>query len=180
MSSISLNGDTSGSILIQAPAVAGSGTLTLPTGTATLGIQGPAFSAYRSTDVAIPSGVGTKVIFTSESFDTNSCYDTSTGRFTPNIAGYYQFTASLGWLTPPSGQSYDFYIAKNASVSYPDIRYILSTASQNPIFQGSYLYYLNGSTDYVEIYAYQGTGSSQSILGSIDRTWFQGFMVRGA
>ena len=36
MSSISLNGDTSGSIIVQAPAIAGSGTLTLPTGTGTL------------------------------------------------------------------------------------------------------------------------------------------------
>jgi hypothetical protein len=36
MSSISVAGDTSGSITIAAPAVAGSGTLTLPTGTDTL------------------------------------------------------------------------------------------------------------------------------------------------
>jgi hypothetical protein len=142
--------------------------------------NGPAFSVARTTDVSVPNGTSTKVIFATESFDTNSCYDTSNGRFTPNVAGYYQITASLGWLTPPSGQSYDFYIAKNGAIGTPAIRVILSTASQNPIFQGSYLLYLNGSTDYVEIYAYQGTGSTQTIIGGTDRTWFQGFMVRSA
>jgi hypothetical protein len=41
MSSISLNGDTSGAILLQAPAIAGSGTLTLPSGArGTIAAQG--------------------------------------------------------------------------------------------------------------------------------------------
>ncbi len=114
MSSISLNGDTSGSILIQAPAVAGSGTLTLPTGTATLAFDGPAFRAYRTTDQSSASGALTKVVFNAEIWDTAASYDTSTARFTPNVAGYYLIMCSIGWggLTNTSANT---YITKNGA-----------------------------------------------------------------
>jgi hypothetical protein len=180
MSSLTILGDTSGSVVLQAPAVSGSTTLTLPTQTGTLGLQGPAFLAYRSgADVSIPTGVSTKVTYNTETFDTNSCYDSTTNyRFTPTVAGYYVFTASLGWNTIGAG-NLDMYIAKNGSIDVPDIRYGNYTSTP-VIMQGTYMWYMNGSTDYVEIYAYQGSGSTQALIASANRTWFMGYMVRGA
>ncbi len=83
MSSIVVAGDTSGSVTLQAPAVAGSTVLTLPavsgtviTNTAGVVTQamlstnvagnGPAFSAYPSTPQTITSGVYTKVAANTE------------------------------------------------------------------------------------------------------------------
>ena len=146
------------------------------TGTAMVSGNMPAFLAYGSADTSIPNAVTTKVIFQTETFDTNSNFASS--RFTPTVAGYYAFTASIGWNTIGSG-NLDMYIAKNGTASVPDIR-LANPFSSPPIMQGSYVWYLNGSTDYVEIFAYQGSGSTQSIIGGQDRTWFTGYMVRAA
>jgi len=40
--------------------------------------------------------------------------------------------------------------------------------------------YLNGSTDYVEIYAFQATGSTVTISASQGQTFFQAFLARAA
>jgi hypothetical protein len=63
MSSITLNGDTSGSIIVQAPAIAGSGTLTLPSGASgTIAAQGVSTNIVSGTSV---SASGTAIDFTS-------------------------------------------------------------------------------------------------------------------
>jgi hypothetical protein len=62
MSSIAISGDTSGTVSLAAPAVAGTNTITLPAGTGTMAVQG------ASTNIAIgnaqPSTSGTSVPFT--------------------------------------------------------------------------------------------------------------------
>lgn len=175
MSSLTLNGDTSGSILIQAPAVAGSGTLTLPTGTATLGIQGPAFSGYKTVNQSFSQNTWTKVTFPSEEFDTASCFDTSNSRFTPNIAGYYQ----LNVVCPMIGSATDIYsqLYKNGSGMNPAHYSQMSLTTSGIFMTFSSLIYLNGSTDYLELYAYSN-GASPSI--GYSGANFQGFFVRGA
>ena len=108
MSSIKLVGSTSGEITISAPAVAGTNTLTLPANTGTIvtsasgagdlpsTIAGPAFSAWQSVQqTGITVNTWTKVTLTTETFDTNSNYDTSTSKFTPTVAGYYYITGSV-------------------------------------------------------------------------------------
>jgi hypothetical protein len=40
--------------------------------------------------------------------------------------------------------------------------------------------YLNGTTDFVELYCYQESGSSVNTNAYSDVTYFQGVMVRGA
>lgn len=173
MSSISLNGDTSGSIILAAPSVAGSGTLTLPTGTATLGIQGPAFSAYQSSNQTLSGGVLTKIQFQTEEFDTNNCFDSTTNyRFTPTVAGYYQVNACVA----SNGNGGEVLVAvyKNGS------NYKFGVDPVNYTVQSTVncLVYLNGSTDYIEIYGYFSTGQTTSAQST--RTWFQACFLRGA
>jgi hypothetical protein len=176
--SIVLQSSGGGSVTIAEPATASNFTATLPAATGDVMVSGnmPAFMAYGSADTSIPNAVTTKVLFQTETFDTNSNFASS--RFTPTVAGYYAITASIGWNTIGAG-NLDMYIAKNATASIPDIR-LYNPASSPPIMQGSYVWYLNGSTDYVEIFAYQGSGSTQSIIGGQDRTWFTGYLVRAA
>ena len=70
MSSITINGDTSGSVILQAPSVAGSTTLTLPTTTGTL-----------VTSNAMPTGSVLQVVqgSTSTSVSTTNTTATDTG-----------------------------------------------------------------------------------------------------
>lgn len=175
MSSLALNGDTSGSILIQAPAVAGSGTLTLPTGSATLAIQSQGFSAYKSANQSISQNTWTKVTFDSEEFDTASYFNTSTSRFTPLIAGYYQINVVCYIL----GSASDLYaqLYKNGSGMSPEVYVNFSSSTNGMHLAFSNFMYFNGSTDYIELYAYSN-GASPSI--NKGGTHFQGFLVRTA
>lgn len=62
MSSISIAGDTSGSVILTVPAAAGSGTITLPAGTGTAAVQGVSTNIVSGTAVASTSG--TSIDFT--------------------------------------------------------------------------------------------------------------------
>lgn len=138
---------------------------------------GPAFSAYQSSAQTLSSATLTKVQFQTEEFDTASCFDSTTNyRFTPNVAGYYQITGGVATASSATGCIIQIYKngAANKIVYYNGYG---SYANSNGGY-GSCLLYLNGSTDYVELYCYFVTG--QPISASSAGTFFQGAMVRGA
>ena len=171
MSSVVISGDTSGSITLQAPAVAGSNTFTLPAATGTVMVSGnmPAFSAYAGTVTSLSGGAFTKVLFDTEEFDTNSNFASS--KFTPTVAGYYQINSSVSVGT---GTQLVCSIYKNGS-EYK--RGTNITVSSNQSVSSSVLY-CNGSTDYVEIYCYNGV--LQNTNTGIALVYFNGSMVRAA
>ena len=192
MSAITLNGDISGQAIIQAPSVAGTPTLTLPTvsgtilttGTtqanlpANIAGNGPAFSAYRSTTQSISNASFTKVQCDTEEFDTNSNYDNATNyRFTPTVAGYYQVSGAVAGAAAYAQLLASIY--KNGSEFK---RGTQAGSAGAYLFQASVsaLIYLNGSTDYVEFYAYQQSGGSGTINNGQALTYFQAFLARGA
>ena len=171
MASINLAGDTSGSITLSAPAVAGTNTINLPAATGSVMVSGnmPAFSAYASaTSSAITSGVDTKILFDTESFDTNNNFASS--RFTPTVAGYYQINATLranGTFTAAA-----LILFKNGS----NAGYLQNGA--NNVTTASSLQYMNGTTDYLEIYTNM-TGTSLTVGASNANTnYFSAALVR--
>ena len=176
MSSISILGDTSGSVLLQAPAVAGSTTLTLPATTGTLALAStiPAFSAYSNTSQSVTSSAYAKVLFDTEEFDTNNNFASS--RFTPTVAGYYQLSTMVAWLSVSANVVF-ITLYKNGSV----VKHLSRTpkTAQYIWMTGSTLVYANG-TDYFEIYAYQDSGSTMTIDSGIGYTWFNGCLMRPA
>ena len=98
MSSIVIAGDTSGSVTLQAPAVAGTTTLTLPATTATLAtLTTPSFATTIGVGGATPSASGSGITFPatqSASSDANTLDDYEEGTFTPTYnAGYGSFTS---------------------------------------------------------------------------------------
>ena len=176
MSSIQLLGDTSGSIVVAAPAVAGSGTLTLPTGTATLGIAGPAFSAYQSSAQTISNSTWTKLQFQTKEWDTANCFDATTNyRFTPNVAGYYQVNMALSY-GPGTNSEFTTALYKNGS----NYKYFWDLTTTWYLVNGSVTVYLNGTTDYIELYMVQYSGSSKTLTASSQTTYFQATLLRGA
>ena len=136
---------------------------------------GPAFSAYASAATTIPNQIDTKVLFATEEFDTNNNFASS--RFTPTVAGYYQISSSV-YSVPATGSAY-ITIYKNGS-GYKAGSLMPAISGLGAISTVSSIVYFNGSTDYVEIYLWQNSGtSSVTNVGSIV-TWFNGAMVRGA
>ena len=153
------------------------GNITVPAVTGTMMVSGnmPAFSAYQSSAQTITGGSFTKLTCQTKEFDTNSNYDNATNyRFTPTVAGYYQFSAAMQVSTSASTSLVTFY--KNGSeFKRPSYLSGSSVANSNG---GTALIYCNGSTDYVEAYILLGTG--QALTASAFATWFQGVMVRSA
>ena len=171
-----LAGATSGGVTLAVPAVAGSNTATLPAATGTVMVSGnmPAFSAYLSSAQNITSATFTKVQCNTKEYDTANAYDNSTNyRFQPLVAGYYQVS---GVIIPTNGT-----VTQSGCTLYKNgteyKRLTFTTVSSGS--GGSALVYFNGSTDYVELYAYIVAVSPQ-IQAGIQFTYFQASMVRSA
>jgi len=177
MSSIVISGDTSGAITLSAPAVAGTNTITLPASTGTVMVNGPAFSAYGTATQSIATATFTKISFNTEIFDTNSNYDNVTNyRFTPTVSGYYQINANISTSASASGLAFIVIYKNGSAYCYGNVV---------PNTNGGYitanaLVQCNGSTDYIEIYAYQNSGVSLSFGSSTNGFQFSGAMVRSA
>ena len=185
MSSVVISGDTSGAITLSAPAVSGTNTATLPAATGTVMVSGnmPAFSYTNNAIQTFSSGTFTKISFQTSNFDTTGSMFSSS-RFTPTIAGYYNIIASLnqdyGGIN--SGSVIGTNIYKNGS-NYQSVSIRLSTSTQSPYGgqQAQSLIYLNGSTDYVEIYAFSNNNLPQiSLSGTGGTNVFSGVLVRTA
>lgn len=134
----------------------------------------PAVRATMSANQAISASTWTKMNMnttnTSVTFDTNSNYDTSNYRFTPTVAGYYQVDVKFQYTSSGSGLA---VVYKNG------ISYAWGDYPVNSFATGvSTLVYLNGSTDYIEPYAYRTTAGTLSSNAST--TYFNAVLVRAA
>lgn len=182
-SSIGINGATSGTITLAVPSVAGTNTITLAAQTGTLNVAGPAFSAYASASQTVTTTTQTKVAIDTENFDTNNNFDTTNNRFTPTVAGYYQVNGSLRGSGTATFTSIAGYIYKNGS-PYKRAQITASlTAGNNTSITVSDIIYMNGSTDYLELWGnINGTGTlTFTSTNSTDQTsYFSAALVRGA
>jgi hypothetical protein len=163
------------------------GNLNITGGTLQVGgnqaVNGPAFRAYRSaTQTGVVSGTFTKVQMNIEDFDTTNCYDPTTNyRFTPVVPGYYQ----ASWIVLIAGTG----LYATASLLYKNgSLYCYGNYADSPvgsvISDGSTLVYMNGSTDYLEVYGVgtvtSGTITFGSGVNSPQFVQFSASMIRGA
>jgi len=127
--------------------------------------KAPAFAATLSSAVTLTAATWIKLTFNTEAFDTNSNFDTSTYRFTPTVAGYYQVNGSLA-AAGPTNSYFLVAIYKNGSAFKYGSNFASVSAGPNSTI--SALIYMNGSTDYLELYANHagGTTSGSGNLGS--------------
>lgn len=120
---------------------------------------------YRSgSDQSFGAGADTKIQFNAETGDPQGTYDAVTNyRYLPTTAGWYEVKAQFTENSADSFTSYRrIYIYKNGA-EYCRVQDFLGTS--NPTISISDVVYLNGSTDYVEIFAFGGDAVS-ILLGS--------------
>ena len=142
-------------------------------------INGSAFAAYNASNQSIPSGTFTKIEMSTEEFDLNNEYDHQTNyRFTPTVAGYYQINGQFRI----GSVSNEFFIAlnKNGSGFTRGTNQLYGSTSSIGASILSQVIYLNGSGDYVEMFAYQASGGNLSLAAGRNYLLFQGYFVRGA
>lgn len=172
-----------GSVEINPPATASSFVATMPAKTGNVMLDGPAFSAFRSTtNQSITAGVTTKVALNGETFDTNNNFDPTTNyRFTPTVEGYYSVYGQIyHGATVTRASAATTSIFKNGSnVATGDVN--IATANQLTLaINVSALVYMNGTTDYLELYGSQTGGSGNVFLAGSQFTYFSAFLARGA
>jgi hypothetical protein len=167
--SIVLMGSTSGSITLSEPAVAGSNTISLPALTGTMVVAGPAFGASDAATTAT-SGVATLIVFDTEIFDTDSAFNGS--RFQPLVAGYYQVNGAVSNSGNAVAGSMSVLIYKNGANYGNAITYYGAAFAVRP--NVSTIVYLNGSTDYIELF---GTNNGNA---NFSAAFFSACLIRGA
>jgi hypothetical protein len=136
--------------------------------------SGPAFRVYGSGNQSISSATATKIQWDSETFDTDNCFDSTTNyRFTPTKSGYYQITMGIRSTWGGGNAYFEMNLYKNGA---NDAIIITNPSSPSGIVNGgAILVYMNGTTDYLEVYLYSG-GTSPII----DRanSYFTGVWIR--
>lgn len=139
---------------------------------------GPAFSAYKSSNTTQTDGVLTAVTFDTTLWNNGSCYNTSTGRFTPTVAGYYQLNSCVDAINSNTGP-----MTLGAVVIYKNgaaYKYGAYTQTKSPNVVVSAIVYANGTTDYFQIYYLETGGVGAYGDSSSNWTWFDGALVRAA
>ena len=143
------------------------------------GTNTPAFSVRLNSAQAIPNSTYTKIAFNGELYDTDNAFDNSTNyRFTvpSDKAGKYFFYFGLQYLAY-NGARGIVQIKKNGteihSAEISDL-----TSSSNPTINSSFSLDLSVG-DYIELFGYQNTGSTQNIRGGTTElfTYFGGYKI---
>lgn len=140
------------------------------------GIRG-FFQAKTAADQTnFTSGVLGKVNLT-EVYDQDGWVTSPSGlRYTPQIAGYYQFFADLWMSASGNITTHQAYFYKNGVTT--NLGALMADASgSGKIVSISAVIYLNGTTDYVELFA-AITGTSPQILAA--GTYFSGSLLKAA
>ncbi len=143
------------------------------------------FRAFKSaSSQTITQGAGpTKVVFDGEFYDIGSCFDSATNyRFTPTVAGYYQVNLVLNCETASATATvFTFGIWKNGSPVEG-----VGSDSETPATSGweipasaSGIIQMNGTTDYLEVYASSPGGAADVTIssGNGSTTNFSGHLI---
>lgn len=188
MSLVALQGGVTGTgtVTLLAPVTNTNRTINLPdsngtivtSATAGVPINGPAFSAYQNAITTINNSTSTKIALQLEEFDTASAFDSTTNyRFTPQVAGYYQVNGAVNFA--PSGVGFRFInIYKNGSNIKSGQNLVGGAINYTQITVAA-IVYLNGSTDYIELYGNQNSGGALATSGTSD-VYFQAALIRSA
>ena len=178
---VELNYDGSKKFETTSSGVNVTGAITVNGSALTTATNSPAFSAKLSSTVN-RNGEGT-VVFDSEHLDTDSCYDTSNGRFTPDVAGNYMITFTFVMNGSSGGIIAGAFGAIRKNGSELKARFWTDPMQSNnnqlnrASCSGSAIIPMNGSSDFIEIRAYGLTTTGGNVRVDGDGSNFSGFKL---
>ena len=148
----------------------------------------PTFQVTLSGNVTHSDATWTRVNFDVENWDNAGWYDNATNyRFTPQQAGYYQFTLTLSQSDASNTQIRTIgSISKNGAFGNGrvwDLDFTgsgISGLTESKTQSGSMMYYANGTTDYFEAYSWNNVSSGSPVVVDSEYTVFSGFLVSAA
>ena len=139
----------------------------------------PAFHAYNTSTQTVTSDVQTKVTLSTELFDTDNCFDSTTNyRFTPTTAGKYFIYGHIY----PDGSSYPYDWSIQIRKNGTSIASSQRDSSANNVYgsiEVSSIMDFNGSTDYVELFGKVRQAGTTIFTGGQGNTFFGGYKIIG-
>ena len=133
------------------------------------------FIATMSGNQNLTAATWTTAPFNTEVIDSNGWYDTSTYRFTPQVAGYYRFSAKGYFQRNNATERFIMDLSINTTLGanrFFDVYLNMSDAFQ---MTGTTVLYMNGTTDYAYVSVWS-INTSQFVLN--DGTQFTAELVR--
>jgi hypothetical protein len=132
--------------------------------------SGPTFSAKSTTPQTISASTFTKVTYGAEEWDTASNF--ASDRFTPTTSGYYQINVSIEFASAANFTTRT-QLRKNGSSWNPGYTSI-GAGVANPIVRANCLVFMNGSSDYLEVFGWSNsTGTVQFYESYFDGIWIR-------
>ena len=126
--------------------------LTNQTLTEVVGTTAAAYVSKTGTSQVVANNAITKITYTaSGTNDPQSWWNAANNRFIPTIPGYYQVEAMGTYANVTAGATYEFQIWKNGTYIANSLNTVSSPAW--PSGTPSMVVYMNGVTDYLEMYA---------------------------
>lgn len=136
------------------------------------------FSVYQSPQQTIPNNAVTLVNFQIKNFDVGSYFNTSTSQYTPLVAGEYLLSYQGAWAAPGTNTTVQFYLKKNGATIAQTLPTVISSGDLVNIPPLTTIVSMNGSTDYVEVYASQvGVTGGLTLVNPASEMYFVGALL---
>jgi hypothetical protein len=121
----------------------------------------------------------TKVNLDEASIDTDSSF--VDGKFQPSVSGYYQVNGAITQNSNPQSKNLQSAIYKNGVEVSRGSQTILSEDTEGSTQDSvvSDIVYLNGTTDYIELYGSCDSTGTRSIFSGKTRTYLSAVLVSG-
>ena len=130
----------------------------------------PNFSAHNSANTTLAANGLTKLVMDTADWDIGSYYSTANKKYVPLIAGTYIFSFCMYLSALTAGNRFNIQLYKNGSVvKYGNLLYIPAGAT-DCVMAGSAIAQANGSTDYFEVYGYNGAAATTATAYGNDAT----------
>ncbi|HNT43395.1 MAG TPA: hypothetical protein PKN85_02980 [Syntrophorhabdaceae bacterium] len=120
--------------------------------------------AYRNAAQSIAGTTNEKILIDTIDFDTENVVDVTTNnRIIPNLAGYYQVSGNARLGDIPDSETFYCSIFKNGE-RVSGGAYFRSGSMGQGVSTVSDLVYMNGTTDYLELYIYNSYSSALPLV----------------
>lgn len=129
------------------------------------------FKVWTSGGGTLTASADTKILFDTEDYDTGNNFDIANDRFVAPYAGWYQFDCAVHVSASASG--HNVQLRKNGSIVW--IGQELQNLSGTSGLAGTCTLFLQAG-DYIELYAYNGSGGAKTYLGTAFRTYLSGMI----
>jgi hypothetical protein len=123
----------------------------------------PSFEATQTSAQTIAHNTATVIVCETELADTGTYYDTTTGKFTPLVAGTYAVCGQVSIDSIVDTGAMAVLLRKNGSITKRVARVYLGVAG-SPIAGGTQRFYLDGTDDYVELIGFHTHGSNRDTI----------------